>query len=183
MTFAFDLASPYTYLAVERVERAFGGLVWKPVLADVLELPPLDPRHAEDRPAALGLPLDWPEAGASSPARVRPAMRIASLAAEQGRAAPFVLAASRLAFCGGFELDHPEVLAEAAAAAGLGLEECLQAAGDASRDERMEEAARKLAASGARRLPATRVGRLLFDGEDRLGEALVAAQAPAARAV
>ena len=183
VTFAFDLASPYTYLAAERVERAFGGLAWKPVLGDVLDLPPLDPRHAEDRAAALGLPLVWPEAGAQSPARVRPAMRIASLAAEQGRAAPFVLAASRLAFCGGFELDHPEVLAEAAAAAELGLEECLRAAGDTSRDVRMEQAARKLADRGAGRLPAVRVGRLLFDGEERLGEALLAAQAPAARAV
>ena len=183
VTFAFDLASPYTYLAVERVERAFGGLVWKPVLEDVLDPPPLDPRAAEERAAALGLPLVWPEAGGWSPARVRPAMRVASLAAEQGRAAPFVLAASRLAFCGGFELDHPEVLAEAAAAANLGLEECLRAAGDTTRDARMEEGARRLKAQGATRLPAIRVGRLLFDGEDRLGEALLAAQTPAARAV
>ncbi len=180
VTFAFDLASPYTYLAVERV---LGGLAWKPVLEEALGHPPPDPRAAGDRAAALGLPLVWPEAGATSPARVRPAMRVASLAAEQGRGAPFVLAASRLAFCGGFQLDHPEVLAEAAAAAGLGLDECLRAAGDASRDARMQDAARKLAAQGARRLPVVRVGRVLFDGEDRLGEALLAAQAPAARAV
>jgi 2-hydroxychromene-2-carboxylate isomerase len=110
-------------------------------------------------------------------------MRVASLAAERGRAASFVLAASRLAYCGGFELDHPEVLAEAAAAANLGLEDCLHAAGDVSRDGRMEDNARKLLAQGAERLPSLRVGRLLFAGEDRVGEALMAAQAPAARAV
>jgi 2-hydroxychromene-2-carboxylate isomerase len=183
ITFCFDLSSPFTYLAAERVDRLFSGVVWRPVAGEVLAGAPVDPRIAEERAAALGLPLVWPEDGACSPRRVRPAMRIASLAAQEGRAAPFVLAASRLAFCGGFELDHPEVLAEAAAAAGLGLEECLQAAGDTGRDARMEEAARTLLAQGARRLPALRVGRLLFEGEDRIGEARTAAQAPTARAV
>ena len=183
VTFCFDLGSPFTYLAAERVERLFTEVVWRPVAGEVLQSPPVDPRVAEERAAALGLPLVWPEEGACSPRRVRPAMRIASLAAQEGLAAPFVLAASRLAFCGGFELDHPEVLAEAAAAAGLGLEECLQAAGDTGRDGRMEEAARKLADQGAPRLPVLRVGRLLFDGEDRIGEARVASQAVAARAV
>jgi 2-hydroxychromene-2-carboxylate isomerase len=111
---------------------------------------------------------------------VRPARRVASLAAERGRAAPFVLAASRLAFCGGFELDHPEVLAEAAAAANLGLEDCLRAAGDISRDGPLEQAARRLLARGADRLPAVRVARVLFAGEDRIAEAAALAGTPAA---
>jgi len=183
VTFAFDLSSPSTYLAAERVDRLFPGLVWKPVLEEVLQRPPADPAAVEERAHALGLPLVWPDRGAWGPDRVRPAMRVASLAADRGCAAAFVLAASRLAFCGGFELDHPEVLAEAAAAANLGLEDCLHAAGDVSRDGRMEEGARKLLAQGADTLPALRVGRLLFAGEDRIGEALTAAQAPAARAV
>ena len=183
VTFAFDLSSPYTYLAAERVDRLFPGLIWKPVLEEVLQRPPHDTAAVEERAHALGLPLVWPDQGAWGPDRVRPAMRVASLAAERGRAASFVLAASRLAFCGGFELDHPEVLAEAAAAANLGLEDCLHAAGDVSRDGRMEDNARKLLAQGAERLPSLRVGRLLFAGEDRIGEALMAAQAPAARAV
>lgn len=184
VTFAFDLSSPYTYLAAERVDRLFPSLIWRPMLEEVLQRPPVDPDVVEARAHALGLPLVWPDPEASGPARVRPAMRVAALAAQRGRAAPFVLAASRLAFCGGFELDHPEVLAEAAAAADLGLEDCLHAAGDVGRDGPMEEAARRLMAQGASRLPALRVGRLLFDGEDRIGEAHAAAQAPtAARAV
>ncbi|HEX2084109.1 MAG TPA: DsbA family protein [Solirubrobacteraceae bacterium] len=177
VTFFFDLSSPFTYLAAERVERLFPGLVWRPVLEEVLQVPSPVPSVAEERAHALGLPLVWPELG---PESVRPAMRVASLAAERGRAAPFVLAASRLAFCGGFELDHPEVLAEAAAAANLGLEDCLRAAGDVSRDGPMEEAARRLLAQGADRLPALRVGRLLFAGEDRIAEAAAAASIPAA---
>jgi 2-hydroxychromene-2-carboxylate isomerase len=179
-TFYFDLSSPYTYLAAERADRLFPGLVWKPVAEEILQRPDPEQADVEDRAHALGLPLVWPaDLGADT---VRPAMRVASLAAERGCAAPFVLAATRLAYCGGFELDHPEVLAEAAAAANLGLEECLQAAGDVGRDGAMEEAARRLFAQGAERLPALRIGRLLFAGEDRMGEAHAAAQAPALRA-
>jgi 2-hydroxychromene-2-carboxylate isomerase len=179
-TFYFDLSSPFTYLAAERADRLFPGLQWKPVVEEVLQLPAFDVAAAEDRAHALGLPLVWPPD--LGPETVRPAMRVASLAAERGAAAPFVLAATRLAYCGGFELDHPEVLAEAAAAANLGLPECLEAAGDIGRDGAMEEGARRLLAQGADRLPALRVGRLLFAGEDRLSEAHAAAQAPALRA-
>ncbi|MFP5379146.1 MAG: type IV secretory system conjugative DNA transfer family protein, partial [Vicinamibacteria bacterium] len=74
------------------------------------------------------------------------------------------------------------LLAEAAAAANLGLEECLHAAGDSRRDGAMEEGARRLLAQGADRLPALRVGRVLFAGEDRMSDAHAAAQAPALRA-
>ena len=85
-----------------------------------------------------------------------------------------MLAASRLAFCGGFDIDDPELLAEAAAAAGIGLRETLAAAGDVARDGPIEEAGRTLLAAGATRLPALRVGRLLFCGEGRLLEAAAA---------
>ena len=57
-------------------------------------------------------------------------MRVAVLAAERGRGAAYVLAATRLAFCGGFDLDDPEILAEAATASGLTYEECMLAADD-----------------------------------------------------
>jgi 2-hydroxychromene-2-carboxylate isomerase len=127
---------------------------------------------AAERAAALQMPLVWPD---GFPATARVAMRVASLAAsEGGHAAPFVLAASRLAFCGGFDLDDPEVLAEAAAAAGLGLSEVLAAAGDRSRDGLMEDTALRLLAQGADRLPVLRVGRTLFCGEDRIAEAAAA---------
>ena len=101
-------------------------------------------------------------------------MRVASLAGERGLGAAFVLAASRLVFCGGFDIDEPEILAEAGAAAGIDLGEMLHAAGDAGRDGPIEEAGRMLLAAGADRLPALRVGRMLFCGEDRLCEAFAA---------
>jgi 2-hydroxychromene-2-carboxylate isomerase len=180
VTFYFDLGSPFTYLAAERVDRQFAAVTWRPVLEEVLQVVPPSRALAEERARALGMPIVWPDLWGHS---ARPAMRVAALAAERGCAPAFVLAATRLAYCGGFELDHPEVLAEAAAAACLGLEDCLSAAGDVSRDVAMEEAARRLLDRGVQRLPAIRVGRTLFEGEDRLGEAVMAAQAPSARAV
>jgi len=170
-TFFFDLASPYTYLAAERADRLFPDLQWRPASADVLRgsrLTDEGMRAVRERAALLGLPLVWPEEHSH---RVRGAMRAASLADECGRGAAFVLAASRLAFCGGFDIDDPEILAEAAAAAGMGLDETLQAAGDIARDGLCEEAGRLLLAAGAQRLPVLRIGRVLFCGEERLLEA------------
>jgi 2-hydroxychromene-2-carboxylate isomerase len=171
--FLFDLASPLTYLAAERVERLLGTVHWQPVAAEALHRgnPWIDPAAraaAERRAAALHLPLVWPD---RFPDPGRAALRAAAYAADNGRGAAFTLAACRLAYCGGFDLEDPEVLAEAAAAAGLGLEECLSAAGDVALDGSLEAAGRRLLAAGADALPAVRVGRTLICGEDRLGEA------------
>ncbi|HEY8637942.1 MAG TPA: hypothetical protein VIL64_01780 [Solirubrobacteraceae bacterium] len=173
-TFYFDLADPGTYLAAERVDRLFPGVTWRPTSLEALQAgaAPPDPadaqRHFTERAEMLAMPLVWPD-GDLKP--VRAAMRTAAFAAEQGRGAEFVLAASRLAFCGGFDLNDPGVLAEAAAAASIGLRECLHAAGDLSRDGAIEEGGRRLLAHGCDRLPAVRVGRVLFSGEGRIAEA------------
>jgi 2-hydroxychromene-2-carboxylate isomerase len=176
-TLFFDLRSPYTYLVAERADRLFGGLEWRPASADVLhggELDAEDRRAVDARARLLDLPLVWPE---DRPYRVLGAMRVASLAAERGCGAAFVLAASRLAFCGGFDIDDPEILAEAAAAAGIAVDDALHAAGDVVRDGAIEAAAGMLLAAGAQRLPLLQVGRTLFCGEDRLVEAAAAARA------
>jgi 2-hydroxychromene-2-carboxylate isomerase len=174
VSFFFDLASPWTYLAAERVDRRFADVRWQPAIGEALpgarELAS-QRRAAEQRADELQLPLVWPEA---QPAAGRSAMRVAALAAEHGRSAEFVLAASRLAFCGGYDIDDPEILAEAAAAADLGLDECLRAAGELRRDGPMEQAALRLLAQGADELPVLVVGRSLFCGEQRLPEAAAA---------
>jgi 2-hydroxychromene-2-carboxylate isomerase len=176
----FDLACPFTYLATERVERAFSHVTWTAASAETLQRRCLADdgetvdrmrAGAEVRAAALRLPRVWPE---GYPKPLPAAMRAAAFAAEQGRGGAFVLAAGRLAFCGGFDLDDPEILAEAAAAAGIRLDECLRAAGDARRDGAMEAAGRRLLAAGADRLPALRIGRSLFWGEQRVGAAAAA---------
>jgi 2-hydroxychromene-2-carboxylate isomerase len=178
----FDLAYPFSYLAAERVERGFLHVRWTPVCSEALQRRSLADDDeslnqlrmaAEARAAALRMPLVWPE---RYPTDVRAAMRAAAFANEQGRGGAFVLAATRLAFCGGFDLDDPEILAEAAAAAGIPLDDCLRAAGDSSRDGSMELTGCRLLAAGADRLPVLRVGRSLFWGEERVSAAAAAAR-------
>ncbi|MGH2969220.1 MAG: DsbA family protein [Solirubrobacteraceae bacterium] len=186
--FYFDLCCPFSYLAAERVERAFDDVIWTPAGGSALccGMPVSEPEQlervhaaAERRAAELRLPLVWPE---RYPAEVPAAMRAASFASEHGRGAAFALAAGRLAFCGGFDLDDPEILAEAAAAAGIGMDGCLQAVGELRRDGEIDAAGRRLLAAGAARLPALRVGRALFWGESRVADAAAAARMQAAAA-
>jgi len=186
--FLFDLCCPFSYLAAERVDRIFDEVIWTPASTSALCCGTLaaDPDSladyrlsAERRALDLRLPLIWPE---RFPEEVPAAMRAAHYASEQGRGAAFVLAAGRLAFCGGFDLDDPELLAEAAAAAGIDMQGWLRALGEVSRDGEIEAAGRSLLAAGADRLPALRVGDRLFWGEHRIDEAAAAARHEAARA-
>ena len=180
----FDLDSPLSYLAAERADRLLPGARWRPAFEDVLTgRPPAGGMAgmaaAEQRALELGIPLSWP---ARWPAGGRAAMRVATLAAERGVARAFALAAGRLQFCGGFDLSQADILAEAAAAAGLGLEDALAAARDEALDAAPEAAAKQLLREGADALPAFRVGRRLFCGEQALAEAAASA-GPAPRAL
>jgi 2-hydroxychromene-2-carboxylate isomerase len=176
--FFFDLACPMCYLAAERVERLLGEVEWVPAapfgLRSETEFAQLRER-AELRAGELRLPLEWPD---HFPADVSGALRAASRAAETGAGDRFALAALRLAFCGGFELEDPEVLAEAAAAAGMTLEDCLKAASDPTIDATLNATSRSLIGQGVRQLPAVRVGRLIYDGERRLAEAAAVLRTP-----
>ncbi len=167
--FFFDLAYPFSYLVAERVERELGEVDWVP--APMLESgAPTGGRWvaAERRARALRLPLVWPERrDAPAPGTLRAAL----YAAEVGAAARFALAAGRLRFCGGFELDDPETLAEAAAAAGLDLDRCLAAARDATRDGILHATARGLRRRGVSEAPALAIGGQLFHGADALDRA------------
>jgi 2-hydroxychromene-2-carboxylate isomerase len=175
VSFFFDLASPWTYLTAERVDQRFADVRWQPAIGAALpggRDAGAQREAVEERADELRMPLVWPEAQVADG---RSAMRVAALASQHGRAAEFVLAASRLAFCGGYDVDDPEILAEAAAAAGLGLPECLKAARDVRRDGPLEQAALRLLSQGAEALPVLVVGRALFCGEHRLAEAAAAA--------
>ena len=177
-SFFFDLACPFSYLAAERVERLLGAVEWVPV-AGPLRAHPVEGSlrpAAEARAKELRLPLVWPE---SFPAPARSALRAAVCATQVGVGARFALAAARLAFCGGFELEDPEVLAEAAAASSFGLEECLAAAGNEALDGSLHATARGLLARGVGRLPAVRVGHGFFAGEELLSQAAAVRRAAA----
>ncbi len=173
-SFFFDLSCPFSYLVAERIERVLGEVEWIPTAGTVLRggedwaNPAAVRAHAETSAVAVRLPLVWPE---HFPHETPAALRAASHAAEIGAGYRFALAASRLAFCGGFDLEDPEILAEAAAAAGLGLQDCLKAAGDLTRDGALHATARGLISQGIRQLPAIRISDHWFDGDGALASA------------
>jgi 2-hydroxychromene-2-carboxylate isomerase len=186
VVFHFDLACPFSHLAAERVDRLMPEAEWRPVFADALVAG--DPWGEVDlvsaRAIASARKLRVPFVGPDRfPIEGRPAMRAAAYAAQRGAGARFALAAGRLAFCGGFALDDPETLAEAAAAAQLGLGQTLAAARDCGRDTGMAAAGRRLLARGADRLPVVAVGPRLFCGEERVAEAAAAAASCRARVI
>ncbi len=167
VAFFFDLACPFSYLAAERVERTLGDVEWIPCAP--LSEPSWRLRDAVEREArALRLPLVWPD---SWPTAFPGAVRAAAHAADAGRAAQFAVAASRLAFCGGFDLDDPEILAEAAAAAGLSPDDCLAAAAEPGFDAAPRATAEGLRRHGIESAPTVRVGRVWRSGPHALAEA------------
>jgi 2-hydroxychromene-2-carboxylate isomerase len=148
---------------------------WVPVAADLVRGAQRSPREleavrerAEAHACALRLPLVWPD---EFPAPTARALRTAARASELGHGARFALAATRLHFCGGYDLDDLRTLTEAAAAAGMPLEECLTAAGDADRDLALAATADGLRGHGVTELPVIRVGRRWFEGARGLAAA------------
>jgi 2-hydroxychromene-2-carboxylate isomerase len=176
--FFFDVSCPLSYLTAERIERKLGEVEWVAVDGASLRAAATqdDSAHggepdanvgelrtrADSAARALRLPLVWPD---RFPGGARCAQRASAFACEIGAGAAFALAATRLAFCGGFDLEDPETLAEAAAAAGVPLQECLSAAGETWRDEELEATAELLRARGISELPAIRIGDRWFEGE------------------
>ena len=126
--FFFDLGCPLSYLSAERVERNLGKAEWIPVPAAMVHAGQPgrssgahadadDLREfAEAQARLLRLPLIWPDRLPGPQAQ-----RAAAYAVAIGAGPQFALAASRLAFCGGFDLSDPEILAEAAAASAVPL--------------------------------------------------------------
>jgi len=170
-TLYFDLASPFTYLVAERVERRVGGAIWRPaILTGPLAADPDElTKSAQQRALALRMPLVWPE---RFPSRVPTAMRVATYAAEQGCGAPFAIAAGRLAFCGGFDIEDPDIIAEAAAAAGLDVEGALVSARDPRRDHQIQMAGRSVGHAGGSSVPALEHARRLYCGEPHISALL-----------
>jgi len=182
--FFFDLSCPFSYLAAEQIERALGQVEWVPVAGsarhdDEAWQPEAAWADAERCAAELRVALVWPE---GFPRDVSGALRVASYAAEIGCGPRFALAASRLAFCGGFDLEDPAILREAAAAAGMPLKEALAAAHERARDRSLNATARALRAHGVSSLPAIRVAGHWFEREHAVDDAAAMVRASLHRA-
>lgn len=132
---------------------------------------------AEREARALRLPLSAPSNPLADGTGLN---RAAVYAGDHGAGARFALAASRLIFCGGFDLDDPRVVAEAAAAARLPVSGALAAAEDTDWDEPLQATAVGLRARGIQATPAIRIGTRWFLG---LGAVPGASSFTAARAL
>jgi len=181
--FHYDLGSPESYLAAERVMAALPVVPeWTPILAAGLpgrEQGDLAARraHVEARARELELqPLRWP---AGWPGDVRAAMVAATYAKQIGRAVAFSLAAFRQAFAGGRELGEQDTILIAAAACEMHPRAVLQALGRESVAAALDAATARAAAAGVRDVPALLVGEQAFHGETAIEEAAAALAAHA----
>lgn len=197
--FYYDLGSPECYLAAERVSFVLGTAPeWEPVLGRWQAGPdhaggtpghePGAQRRAMLADGALPDLGQTPDRGEIErlalergmqtirwPARWPPdsgvAMRAATYARSIGRAAAFSLAAFRQAFAAGRDLGNVETVLIAAAACEMHPAAVLRAIERRSVARSLERATARAVARGVRRLPAVRVGELIFCTEQRLDEA------------
>jgi 2-hydroxychromene-2-carboxylate isomerase len=183
----FDVGSPYSYLAVERVAQVLGHEpAFQPVLLGALfglrgrgSWSVGDPARraagmleVQSRAALYGLPpVRWPQPW---PGNYLTAMRIAVWAQRQGAAAAFARCAGRRAFVHGRDLSRAEEAAAAAGDAGLDPVAAMRAAGDPKVKAALREATEAAFARGVRGVPTLAVGGELLWGDDRLDEAAFA---------
>lgn len=174
--FFFALDCPVAYLLAERIERELGEVAWMPTLAASARGAEAADRMGRARREAQlrRLPLIEPD---SFPFDARPVTRAAAFAARQGAGGAFALAAMRMAFAGGFDLEDPDVIAEVAAAAGVDIGGALAAAGTAAVDAGLGLAGRGLTARGIGETPALCVGGGWHIGYGALWQPTLAAEA------
>ena len=189
-TFYFDLGSPYSYLAAERISRLFSHAElaqpeWQPVLLGGLferfdrgswsltEGRNAGMREVERRAAAYRMqPIRWPEPW---PGNTLHAMRVATYAKSIGRTVSFTQAAFRQAFAGGRDLTEPDNVAIAAAACELHPNAIAKAAASEGVKRRLRKATDAAGERGVFGVPTVAVGEEVFWGDDRLEEAAAAA--------
>ncbi len=188
--FYFDLGSPYSYLAAERISRLFADAEleqpeWRPVL-----LGGLFKRYGRDswmngpeRGAGMHeverradsyrlQPVRWPD---PCPTDTLYAMRVATYAKGIGRSVSFALAAFRQAFAGGRDLGVPDNVAIAAAACELHPNAIAKAAASDSVKRSLRDATDRAGELGVRGVPSVVVAGEVFWGDDRLEAAISAA--------
>jgi 2-hydroxychromene-2-carboxylate isomerase len=183
--FYYDLASPYAYLAAERITEVLPVTpVWQPILLGgiwqqsggrswaVTDAREEGIAEVERRAAERGLmPIRWPDPW---PANSLYAMRAATFAQQIGRAVAFSLAAFRQAFAGGRDLSEVDNVVIAGAACELHPNALLKAIETQSVKDRLREATAEAYERGVRGVPSVAVGSQVFWGDDRLEEAAAA---------
>ena len=184
--FYYDLGSPYSYLAAERIHSLFDEPpVWRPILlGGLFKVTGRDSwangpereagmREVERRAAEYGIPpVKWPQPW---PGNTLFAMRAATFATQIGKAVSFAQAAFRQAFAGGRDLTEPDNVLIAAAACELHPNALVKAVETQSVKDALRAATDEAAARGVLGVPTVVVGDEAYWGDDRLQEAAAAA--------
>ncbi len=171
-TFHFDLGSPECWIAAERVVAVLPEVpVFVPVEAGALAggLPAPDLEAVARRARELGLlPLRPPS---TLPRETRPAMLAATYARQAGRVVAFTHAVLRQVWAGGRELEDPDTLRIAGAAAEIhpaALDRGIALAGTA---RALDAATAEARAAGVTTVPTLVAGVRLHAGEAALEDA------------
>jgi 2-hydroxychromene-2-carboxylate isomerase len=183
-TFYFDVGSPYAYLAAERLAQVLPGPVrWQPISLGAIfkatgrsswALGDYQRRQAgmaeiERRARLYGLPpIHWPDPW---PTNYLMAMRAATHAFAAGRGREFTVQALRDAFQRGRDLSIPAHVLDAAQQAGLDRARVEAATQDPAVKQALREATDAAHELGVIGVPTIAIGRELFWGDDRLGDA------------
>jgi 2-hydroxychromene-2-carboxylate isomerase len=180
-TFYFGAMSPYSWFAAERIDHVIPDAEWRPVFAgavfkacgrsswglDERRLAGIAECEARARERGLGA-IRWPDPWPTVDVRVARAMLVAR---DAGVLKPFALAAMRLAFREGYDLEDPAAIAEAARRVGLDpavLERVIQTPELKTALRRETDEA---VAKGVFGVPTVLVGNELYWGDDRLEDA------------
>jgi 2-hydroxychromene-2-carboxylate isomerase len=185
-TFFYDFSSPYSYLSAHRVDEALSPSPprWQPILFGALisaigkepwswhKGPARDAQmhECEQRAAALGLPLRWPRDWPLGTYSLL-APRAALVAEDLGRLREFTLAAYRQGLGLGRDLTDLDVVLEAADEARVDRAAITAGVQTRAIKERLREATDAAIKLGVTGVPTISVGKELFWGDDRLGEA------------
>ena len=180
--FYFDLSSPESWLAAERVLRVVPSpCEWVPVAMPFegafrcAEEESIFRAEIERAAADRGLQeVRWPDAFPFDSAF---AQRAATFAKGGGKVVGFALAAYRQAFAGGRDLSDPQNVMIAAAAVEIHPRALLVGADTAGTRRRLAEATEQARERGVRSVPAVWAAGEVFHGDDAL-EAAASATAP-----
>jgi 2-hydroxychromene-2-carboxylate isomerase len=177
-----DLASPYAYLAAERVGSLFpGGVDFQPVLLGAIfklrgwgSWAATAQREAgmeeiETRARRYGLPpVAWP---AEWPASSLAADRAALWAGRRGVGERFILELYRREFVRGEDVSDPQVLASVAVEIGLDGGDLLESIQTPDIKAALRRATDEAWTRGVRGVPSLALGGRVFYGDDALDEA------------
>ncbi|MHB1468148.1 MAG: DsbA family protein [Solirubrobacteraceae bacterium] len=177
----FDLASPYSYLAVMRVADVLGGEPeLEPVLAGAIfahrgwgswaltEARAGNVAEIERRAQARGLPLRWP---AAWPASSLEAQRAAVHAKRRGVTRRFAEAAYLATFGAGGDLSERETILAAGEEAGIAREQMRSALSDPEIKAELRATTDAAIELGVIGVPTLRLGGELYFGDDQLEQA------------